>query len=145
MQWVDRQSPASSPLLSAANRPHATLPKPVFTPGEFKQYRHLIDWVHEAAAPATPRVAHSIAAGQPTAHTAPTSHTVPIDAEPPHAIPAPPKETFGFGPMRPMDSPPLLRPLGSQRGAPPTDFVPVDPFDPEIFNRRYLGTAAKHP
>ncbi len=138
LQWIDRSDPAASRLLTAAIRPHGTTNTPVFTSPQVTQFKWLVDWVQRVAAgekPRTPVMADP--------HVRPAVYTEPAetpDAETPDAGALPPQASTEQPPLTESDGEqqPLMQPSAAKRGAPPPRFVPVDAFDPEIFNRRYF-------
>lgn len=155
LQWVDQTNPTASPLLTAPMQPHGPAKTPVFSKGQADQYQRIAVWVHQLtrtpeASPSaqvqpqkghlsqampTPAALAAGAAGQPAGSTAK-----------PAADDASPFDGGGFAPTdggeRGPDGPQggrndaLHRPE-VKRGNPFPGFVPADPFDPEIFNRRY--------
>ncbi len=164
---VDRDKPEASKLLSAPIRPHGSLKSPVFSGREQVQYRQLVEWVYLVAgareAVAEPTLAErsapllqAIKRGAPPAFE--QAQPVPPAAEPkPTADPSqPPMGLLNTDvstpavPSTPSANSPqadyrltrvhgqlVMRPA-PERGDSET-FVPKDPFDPEIFNRRFFG------
>ncbi len=49
LQWVDRDSPDASPLLTYATRAHGAARVPVFTDRQMQQFRQLRDWCYRVA------------------------------------------------------------------------------------------------
>jgi hypothetical protein len=189
LQWVDREEPAASPILTAPIRPHGTAPAAIFTHQGIDQYKRLVDWVCQLAQKRGPTAtARQDQPGQPPDQhkppslTLPAVHTAPVEpgtahgtapaggnAGPPGQTSASPftsgtgvvslgdEEATGLGPDGglPRVSTPSVRPAQRQAGleadqepgilspavqqaTPLGQFVPVDPFDPEIFNRRFF-------
>lgn len=130
LQSVDRQQPAASPLLTVPVRPHATAKTAIFTNRQVAQYQRLVEWVRqvadrpEAKVPATvvpkekPPV-QAMAAESP----GPGFHSPPADQQPA---------------VEPKLKDPFAETFPLQPDLPGVQFVPIDPFDPEIFNRRYF-------
>ena len=161
---MNRDKPADSPLLQAPIRPHGTMKAPVFTDREQSQYRQLVEWVYlvsnnKQAAP-RPTLEERGApllqtiSGQSPANVPPTSSpaasTSPAagGAEPPSPAPPPnPTEQPAAAAPLPLEQEAfritrthgqlVLRPL-PKRGE-SAEYIPKDPFDPEIFNRRFFG------
>lgn len=167
LQWIDQENPDASPLLTAATRPHGSAKAPIFTDRQVAQYRQLLEWVYQVSqvapppAPppqmtqnqavarpdgAAPAVFHGpVDAAQPA--DGPQSEVVPASAvadEPNDAV----RTAAGSNPQgtspSPMPNPAWDRP-GVQRGAELPQFVPADPFDPEIFNRQFFPAAPPAP
>jgi hypothetical protein len=130
LDLVDRESPAASPLLTVPLRQHGTTRGPIFSSREIAQYKLLVDWVHEVASGTKPASPPSVQPESP-----PLLQTI-QPAEPP-------SNDASASPNR--DAPASLKlrddALGKQensRAKPESPvYVPVDPFDPEVFNRRY--------
>jgi hypothetical protein len=160
---VDLADPTKSKLLQAPIRPHGPAQATIFTDREQSQYRQLAEWVHALAG------TRRSAAPEPTLaeRTAPLLQAVPgasgapaeTDAphELPHAEPAAselPAPAARDGSQIPASSAEQgytreqLREMGLLQHATsrvqyskdmPAPYVPKDPFDPELFNRRYFG------
>ena len=152
LPWVNREDPAASPLLTAPIHPHGTAAKAVFGEGQVGQYQRMVDWVYLLAKRPAAEVPETVASKEqppvrampaespgldsPPPKTPNTSDPQPADQQPADPQPADPQPAAGTdsGQQKPT------APASSvQRGAPLPVFVPVDPFDPEIFNRRYFG------
>jgi len=131
LPWVNRDDPAASPLLTTSIQPHGAATKAVFSEAQVGQYRRMVDWVY-------------LLAKRPAAEV---PKTVASKEEPP--VRAMPAESPG------RDSPPPKTPNTSDPHSAFSiqhsafsklpGFVPVDPFDPEIFNRRYFGKGEPRP
>ena len=158
LKLIDREDPTQSPLLKTALRPHGPLDISPFAGRRAHQYKRLSEWVH------------LVARGSDTA--TPASHQEPTDQPTDHAISAafdgPVAESSGFhssgssGDFLPEghdwggEIPQLLgqpdetvgvrsiphRPQVKRGGLPPS-LAPIDPFDPDIFNRRFHPRAAR--
>ncbi len=112
LQWIDHENPTASRLLTAPVRPHGTAETPVFTTQQMAQYRRLVDWVCLVANRLRQEVPATVARPEkPPVQSTP--------AEPPAVVLSPNPKV--------------------QRGAKIKQFVPADPFDPEIFNRRFFS------
>jgi hypothetical protein len=158
LAMIDRDSPKESKLLAAPIRPHGGLRTPIFTDREHIQYKQLVEWVYMLAnaksQPAEPSLDE---------HGAPLLQTVGNSghraAAPPQKDKMPQPEASGENPSDWSDSFPdhpkgspgarsaasrgrrsdQLGPRGTMGPATGNTFVPRDPFDPEIFNRRFFG------
>ncbi|MBN2021920.1 MAG: hypothetical protein JW809_03935 [Pirellulales bacterium] len=144
VQWVDRAQPAASPLLQVPMRPHGTAEEAVFTERDEEDRDKLAQWVNSLALLGQPVDAGAARHAGPSL-ARPTSATGELPSEASHAPPG-----IAATPT-PFDIPPI--PAGRQlptrsparRGGPLPKFVPADPFDPEIFNRRYSPDNARGP
>ncbi len=161
LAMINRDMPQESKLLEAPIRPHGNMKLPVFTDREQSQYKQLVQWVYlvsnvkqasprptlaERTAPlAAPRRGRAPSEADqreprstgenPELELADWSDSFPDQAKnstseqaKPHDLP---RATGSRGE-------PGRRPM-NQRVAPEGDFVPKDPFDPEVFNRRFHG------
>jgi hypothetical protein len=137
LAWVDRKDPATSPLLTRPIRPHGRAEKAVFSEAEAAQYRWMADWVCQLAERPAPKVPETVASNEEPPVRAMLAELQELDSRLPAAPDASdpqPAADSNFGRQEPSI------PVSSvKRGAPLPVFVPVDPFDPEIFNRRYFG------
>lgn len=136
MQWVDLEDPESSPVLKIPSCAHGGLDTGVFGPREQQQFDLLAAWVRSTARVDSAPVAELV--GDPDALPAAgllqASYLQPVDlpedsAERPRRLTdvRPPSSVT---PLPLPDSGKPLRPSSGQPGA-------RDPFDAEIFNRRY--------
>jgi len=140
MQHVDKSTPDNSRLLEMATAAHGTCQKPSFQARDADQLKLLVDWVAGCAGnrapppnvgspdallmqprgsqppPATAAAANGVAGPPQNAASPPpaASEPVRIDAQPA-------SHTTASGPSEPAGEP--------------------DPFDPAVFNRRYLRRA----
>lgn len=152
LTMIDRDKPAESKLLTAPIREHGTAKAPIFTGREQVQYKQLVEWVYAVANARRP------APSKLEEKTAPLLQNMPGHVLPPKPAeaagdPAPPVEAGEPHPIPPSSADSaftreqlkergLLRaalsdaPKGRVEAAP--QFVPKDPFDPEIFNRRFF-------
>jgi hypothetical protein len=139
LQYIDRANPQQSQLLTIPKQPHGNLSTPVFGDRQEVQYQNLEQWVTKLSPPNT--------AATPPPHVAPPPHAVltkPADFQEPVKKPKSndeaslldelvdtlTKEDRGESPAQP------------QRPERRRQFVPRDPFDPQIFNRRYFAEEA---
>jgi hypothetical protein len=157
MALVNRESPSESPLLQIPIRPHAAMKAPVFTEREQAQYKQLVQWVYLISAnhQASPRptldergapLLQTLSTQAPS-NTPPTSAT-PALVEPQEAPAAPSPDEHPIEAKAPESDALrvtqsrgqlVLRPV-PRRGE-SAEYIPRDPFDPEIFNRRFFGPA----
>lgn len=146
-QTVDVNHPAGSPLLTQPIRPHGKAKGPIFSGHEAAQYRQLVAWVYAATRQRRPQPLveldepapsnTSLTSKKKTSQrrtTAPVTSAAALDGPAAASEPdveaslAPPDEAGSDAPST-DPSKELLR---------DDDYVPVDPFDPDIFNRRYF-------
>lgn len=117
LQCIDAERPMASRLLTAPIGPHGTSKKAVFTNRQSVQYGRLVEWVRQVTA--SPQPAGNIAA-------------VPAQKE------APAGDESGSTVVFYEEDAADLQEPSIKRGAPLPGYVPVDPFDPEQFNRRFF-------
>jgi hypothetical protein len=168
LQWIDRKQPEASPLLVEAMRAHGKAEEPALGNADAAKYRQIVQWVLTIAqsdripskrdsslkgATGVSPVRH----GQDVRGTRPANmqctFNQPVDSDSLWAKRMAQQAAAGSGATRAIAGRPSPtnasggRPSGApvQRGAPIKRFVPVDPFDPEIFNRRYHGDDETHP
>jgi hypothetical protein len=181
LQYIDRENPEHSRLLTQPRGPHGSAKSAIFTQRQAEQYCRMSDWVMGFAADGLTDSPEPFA-DRPTAKNAPEepsaeelspprllsresrnakplaaakkSRGKPADALDKEVVPAsyqePPAEflqTYRSRPAAANGSEEAVPPLESQkrlpaaqkvkRGAPLPQNGSNDPFDPEIFNRRY--------
>lgn len=125
LSYMDRTTPMNSRLLTEATRSHGTAKHAIFSEHEAGQYKRLVDWAN-VLAQQTP--------AEPAPATLFDSPLPPASSNPPDELSPEAKKA------RPIDT---ARHGGNvKRGAPGTTDQPADPFDPEIFNRRYAAKSA---
>ena len=148
LQWVDREAPERSKLLTAPIEPHGGKDRPVFTQREMGQLQQLAAWVTRLRKPAeresVPASVRPLGTRSDKDKATPVPGGIPGEAMPEGlgAVvgPAPladPNDPFSAAPLETLAEQPGERPR-VQRGATLEGFAPADPFDPEIFNRRYF-------
>ncbi len=163
LAMVNREAPQDSKLLSAPIRPHGNLKLPVFTDREHSQYKQLVQWVYQVSnvKPALPRPTQEKRTelllqnvprpGQPSDEPPPDAKK-PTDRKP-ELDPADWSDSFpdqvelkddGQSSPRhsrrgPRDRRPIDPASAQSAAAPEAEYVPKDPFDPEIFNRRFFS------
>lgn len=126
MQFIDQRNPSASKLLEAASAPHGTVQYAVFAEHQASQYQHLSDWVHLMA---------QRAGAETPATIAPAAVS-----EPPPPSPLPQREAKRAQPLPAPKEQPSTR--QNARSASKSE-RPADPFDPEVFNRRYAPAQQK--
>jgi hypothetical protein len=162
---VDRDNPPQSKLLLAPIRAHGPAAAPIFTDREQSQYKQLVQWVYAVAGAQAPKAAPTLAERTAPLLQAVPGASGPQAVEPqvpaePQALPDEKSLPRKLPPRKAGDSQlpasstkqaftrEQIRALGLadraaskvKRGVDTTgDFVPKDPFDPEIFNRRFFG------
>lgn len=130
LPWINREQPGGSDLLKYASTAHASGKAPPLAP-ESAQYRRLMEWVYQ--------VAHA-------EDKLPAKHPNTRQADRPANSPGKGHEAVLTGATMPADTGKVHRDAVHAGGPPPaTDVVPAtnvvpatDPFDPEMFNRRFL-------
>jgi len=153
LNQIDRRAPATSKLLTVPLTPHGGGKNALFHAHNAEHYRQLAIWVGKAASAAPTKTAAPTTASA-TPATDPLLQRLPIappGGSPPSAPPAAPSPTPS-PPQTPPSSPlGASAPAGNLPGIPPAVAAttaptpvaktpaapaPVDPFDPEVFNRR---------
>jgi hypothetical protein len=131
LDLVNRESPSASQLLTVPLEQHGTTRGPIFSSREIAQYKLLVDWVYRVANGTKPAPPPSVQPESPPLFQA--------------IQPAEPPEKGGAAPPA-RDAPASLKLRdetsagANASGKPKPDspvYVPVDPFDAEVFNRRY--------
>lgn len=142
LPWVDQQDPAASQLLKYASTVHAAGKAPPMA-RESTQYRRLVEWVYQMAhaedrlPAASPDAEHLAEPGKVPPATGRevrlAGGTEPVDAGKVHRQGVVHAAWPSEGSAQPSQS-------AASAAAAPDDKAPAgsDPFDPEIFNRRYL-------
>ena len=153
LEWIDRERPEASPLLTEAIRAHGKAGKAAFTDKDAMKYRQIVQWVHgiaqttpsEMGGPKTidPRElaeARAMTAGfvEPSGESRDSQAGFPVSRA---AFSEDPSEEVSCNPS-PATNGTIREPARNpvKRGADIERFVPADPFDPEIFNRRHHPT-----
>ncbi len=138
-EMLDGDHPDRSPLLMMATMAHGGAAKPAVAEEEVTQLRHLVDWAYRSLAQSTatppsilkvpapllmqPMDRHSSVAANPA------STSVTPDASTPPASAGPSRD--------PIVVDPAVQPAAHTSPV----SAGTDPFDPEIFNRRFLKPA----
>jgi len=155
---IDPDDPAQSPLLRAACTAHGSPERRSVAPAGSRQYEMLADWVRTLVAPPVEQAASAAGKTAPQQGGAvePAVFETPVSGGDQSSAPHPAAGEFSTGGMQqsaggvvpaafdeqttpsPVDQPPADRTQGIQYGVRLEAFEPADPFDPEIFNRRYF-------
>ncbi|MBN2296081.1 MAG: hypothetical protein JXM70_26860 [Pirellulales bacterium] len=158
MQWIDRENPTASPLLTRPIEPHGPKNTAIFDKNNLGQYRELVDWVSGLTLDERVRSLHrpvtvehksgsrvkSVLAKPGGVRQA--THVTPWpDTTRPDSVTKGVKRAVFESPLpqekagktntsnvKPAEN---LQPEVERKKSEPE---PVDPFDPAIFNRRYL-------
>jgi len=163
LAMVNREAPQDSKLLSAPIRPHGNLKLPVFTDREHSQYKQLVQWVYQvsSAKPAVPQppleertdlLLQNVPRPGRMSDAPPPDAKKPNDRQP-ELDPADWSDSFpnqvdqkeGGSPSprgsarSSFDRRSAGRASGPSAAAAEAEYVPIDPFDPEIFNRRFFS------
>ncbi|HVC95497.1 MAG TPA: hypothetical protein VND64_17510 [Pirellulales bacterium] len=138
-QCINAADPMASPLLTVPVEQHGNTKAAIFTNREAEQYRQLVVWVQNVSGPRGPNQPTTVARNTPPLMQAtppgrPENHDDSLSPSDPAATDAP----------RHMENamPAIDETSGdaadAEAEAAPAPYTPVDPFDPEIFNRRYF-------
>jgi hypothetical protein len=162
LAMVNREAPQDSKLLSVPIRPHGNLKLGVFTDREHSQYKQLVKWVYQVSSvkPALPRptleertsplLQNVPRPGQSSAEQPPAAKKPRVDKS--ESDPADWSDSFPEQVEKTDDGQPSprararasrdRRPItraAAPSSATETEYVSKDPFDPEIFNRRFFS------
>ena len=129
LQYIDSKNPDESTLLVLPQKPHGSSLTAVFDKHNQRQLDELKAWVRMTVATPEPTAPATISADEPATLSQPAE--LPRAATAPEAIQA----------MRPAIEEPRA---ATSKSPNKSVFVPHDPFDPEIFNRRF-GAGAQAP
>lgn len=137
---IDKEKPSDSKLLTVIRDAHGTAPKAIFTDREEANYKQLERWVQQVTRP-KPTGPASLTE-RPTSLLQTTNGpksfpSLPNDEASTKDDEAPPASTSDSAAGESEKKRKIVR------GASQREFVPRDPFDPEIFNRRYFGGQSK--
>lgn len=153
-QTINHADFAASPLLTQPVERHGTAKAAIFTSREGAQYRQLLGWVREATRRKKPGQPATV--GTPVRHLAqakPTEAPSASASAPADPSAEPPIEAEADGPeakIAALDAtdgdPTVAEPEGPAEKAPGRErekaYQAVDPFDAEVFNRRYFARPA---
>lgn len=127
LQQLDLAHPEASPLLTVPAKPHAGLPSPVFGKRDQPQQELLSAWVRIAGQTALQPASVGVTGG-PLVQTS--------LAQP---VPLPAVDEVSKGSEAPRRTPESTGGNNGNKSSATLDFR--DPFDPERFNRQFLGAA----
>lgn len=149
LSLVDRESPEASPLLSIGLKPHGGAELPIFENTDHYQWQQLRTWVLQLATPN--RHSRPVAFASPdTILSRNTPYVAARPTEPPGQEPQPGLPAANSPrPFPPPATAGAASPTAAATAAPSTltpvklppaeqPYQPRDPFDPEIFNRRFF-------
>lgn len=144
VQLIDREKPLESLLLTVPSRPHGKAKTAFFANPQSPQFRQLAAWVQQVALAPESRQPTTVDS-QTTTLSQPRPASPIRQATFEGTIPLEPDQPQSQQPASTVPGAPGLQPPSSdlkrsepQRGAASLGFEPKDPFDPEIFNRRYF-------
>jgi hypothetical protein len=156
LEWVDRDDPSASPLLTAPLEAHGSADGAIFKAHEADQYQRIVDWVYQVAQKnhpprSVPKEAEQPILGRSPARSSvlPAVHTAPgtpgrdgaFQLSPgvvPRNVPLP-SQRFNPGSIRlAPDAWPTTSAAGMAATSPQQQRAPADPFDPEVFNHRFF-------
>ena len=148
LEYINRDNPEQSRLLTAASSPHGTARGPIFSEHQATQYKRLVEWANQVAqrpptdvpASVTPQVMEENPAFVPPATSA-AAHPRMLS---PEARRARPLQAQGNAPRTAADGPrsasaaeakPADNPPGE--ASPASHSQADDPFNPDVFNRQH--------
>jgi hypothetical protein len=152
LQWIDRDNPAASKLLTVPLRPHGQAKTAIFNDAQTVQYRRLADWVDQVTRRTRedPPIPATVEEGPPVqdppvhAHRKYSSRAQAIRAQVSDATASDSAEfplasggddqRAGAAGAAASDSRRRV-----QRGGAAITAAKGDPLDPEVFNRRFFG------
>lgn len=144
-QVIDPANPLNSPLLTQPIAPHGIAKDAIFSSREVEQYRQLVSWV-QGLAPQGKRARppHVAKQAEPLLQTVPPRGTQSrrFPRSPPPSPPLGGPAAVDLDLTDPDAAPVESDTVPDDSAASPSreaDYEPVDPFDPEIFNRRFFG------
>jgi len=138
-QCINTADPMASALLTVPIEQHGNTKAAIFTNREAEQYRQLVVWVQS--------ISRSRAPSQPSTvdtNTPPLLQATPRGRHEAHDDSLSPSDLAAADAPRHMDNAmPAIEETSddateAESESPPAPYTPVDPFDPEIFNRRYF-------
>ncbi len=131
LKWIDRTNPDTSPILTTPLEPHGTSSTAVFTSRNVGHYRQLANWVSDLADAKREESPSSI-----EAQSKQLLQQMHWPARAARASASPRDAVTTLSPAESVEAPASRHRLprdGSRFGR----FVPLDEFDPEIFNRLF--------
>lgn len=134
LQAIDRAAPEASPLLVAPRSAHGSAATAVFGQRDERQYEQLVQWVKQVAENEAPRTA-SLASTEPHLMQTADERKLRTHLKPSFPLASPASKSKPAEQAVPSEKPaakPSSSPLIPKQ-------PPGDPFDPELFNRRFFG------
>ena len=143
LQFIDRENPMASRLLTATSGPHGTARYAIFSERQALQYKHLVDWANQVACVSVSESPiAAFPAPAPAASTAPDAAPQALSADARRARPLAAAEKTAAA--RRNAARPASKPAGD--AATPASYnQPADPFDPEAFNRQFAPKDKEKP
>ncbi len=126
LKYVDRARPFESRLLIAATTPHAGNSKPILEKGS-PHHESLMKWLIMLSDDPREAIFEAVKSERQAAVAAAGTTVKPIEPEPDVMTP---------GRSSSLDFPDTIGEIPKLDAVEP-GFIPMDPFDPEIFNRKY--------
>jgi hypothetical protein len=135
MQQINTENPAESPLLVMATSAHGTCDRPTLGDRDGAQLQQLVGWIERCSAGRTPPA--NLGSPDSLLLQLGTQRRVSATTAPPATIAK--QEPVAGAAITLPHAAPMVRPVAP---SPPTPAASSsagaeDPFDPEIFNRRY--------
>jgi hypothetical protein len=142
LQFIDRENPMSSKLLTASSGPHGTVQHGIFNEHEAAQFQRLAAWANQIASRPSQEVPETVL---------PEEQTVQSDPRFPQKTPRVLSQEARKGrPLAASDRGQQSLKSGTRSPAqPPSETTPAsfdspaDPLDPEIFNRKFAPQKPK--
>jgi hypothetical protein len=140
LKTIDKAAPEASPLLTVPRAAHGSAAAAVFGQRDERQFEQLVQWVKQAAEPGEVGKAGDLA-------TLDSRLRETAEPPPPRTSYKPPVSSDSRAPIgkpeRPNSEKPSVKnsaskPFNDGASLPDAKFDPRDPFDPELFNRKYL-------
>jgi hypothetical protein len=128
-QQIDQSNPANSPLLLKPILEHGPTKTPIFTNHDMAQYKQLVAWTHRVAK-SQPAAPETVQRPDPLLQKMPVPQTAPTSIPP---VPTPAAVALSEAGNSKTEKTETKN--GEAKSA--DNYVPVDAFDPEIFNRRF--------
>jgi len=137
LKFVDRNDPLSSPLLLMPQKRHGGASGPIFDERTKAQLYELTQWVKLVTTPKAAPV--TVGTIDPGSSLLAADHRPQTDGtpQPPKvaANPAEPKDRFAAASTATAEQPESVK--EAAKPSPDAPYVARDPFDPEVFNRRF--------
>jgi hypothetical protein len=146
LQMIDRGCPEESPLLTMPRGPHGDAKSAVFGHRDARQRDQIAAWVRQVTSGASEPQPATIAKPNAALLQTAGSEMIHQGPEPSRRKSAPPAAHGRQGQAHSSSAPPVsprrdpAQP--QQHGSAEARFGPRDPFDPEMFNRRFFPEPA---